>query len=513
LGRQLGQSSTIVGENLFECRTRVRRFDSVEGGQRFDLKEGIVHASILRCQYIIATRGLFSTEFTVPIQNFDLVILGGGSGGLACAQRAAEYGAKAAVVEPHRLGGTCVNVGCVPKKIMWNAADIALKVADAADYGFDVKVGDNDWALLKQKRDAYIERLNAIYARNLAAKGVAHVRGMGRFIDAHTVDAGGERLSAPHVVIATGGVPALPQLPGAELGITSDGFFALQRRPQRVAVVGSGYVACELAGAFHELGSQVEQFIRKDHVLTHFDVMLGRSLMREMRAQGVTIHEGIVPKALAQNSGAKTLIAADGREFPGFDAVLWAVGRTANVAELDLGRAGVTLTPANFILTDEYQNSNVPGVYAIGDVAGRTALTPVAIAAGRRLSDRLFGGKADRKLDYNNIPTVVFTHPPIGTVGLSESEARAMHGAAVKVYVADFTPLYHALTARKTHTDMKLVCVGPEEKIVGCHVIGAGADEMLQGFAVAIRMGATKREFDDTVAIHPTSAEELVTMR
>jgi glutathione reductase (NADPH) len=464
-------------------------------------------------QYIIAAFESFATEFTVSTQAFDLIVIGGGSGGLACAQRAAEYGAKAVVIESHRLGGTCVNVGCVPKKVMWNAAGVALSLADASDYGFDVKPGDNDWGALKRKRDAYIVRLNGIYARNLAAKGVIHVQGMARFIDAHTVEVNGERMTAPHIVIATGGVPILPDLPGAELGITSDGFFELERRPQRVAVIGSGYIACELAGAFHELGSEVELFIRKDHLLTHFDVMLGKSLMRETRAQGMTIHEHVVPAAVKDLSGLKTLVAADGREFEGFDVLLWAIGRSANVSRLDLNLAGVRIGDGDFVATDEFQSTDVPGIHAIGDVTGRAALTPVAIAAGRRLSDRLFTGKTDRRLDYNLIATVVFTHPPIGTVGLSENEARARYGDAVKVYVADFTPMYHALTTRKTHTDMKLVCVGPEQKIVGCHIIGAGADEMMQGFAVAIRMGATKRDFDDTVAIHPTSSEEFVTMR
>ncbi len=444
---------------------------------------------------------------------FDLISIGGGSGGLACAQRAAEYGAKAAVIESHRLGGTCVNVGCVPKKVMWNAAGIALSLADAADYGFDAGAGGSDWAVLKRKRDAYVLRLNGIYARNLEAKGIAHVHGTARFLDAHTIEVNGERLTAAHVVIATGGVPVVPALPGAELGITSDGFFGLERRPRRVAVCGSGYIACELAGAFHELGSQVEVFIRRDHLLTHFDAMLGISLMREMRALGIPIHEHIVPAALTQRSDLKTLVSADGREFDGFDAVLWAVGRRANVRALDLERAGVLLDANDYIVTDEFQNSVVPGVYAIGDVTGRAALTPVAIAAGRRLADRLFNGQAERRLDYGNIPTVVFTHPPIGTVGMTEREARARYGDTVKAYVAEFTPMYHALTTRKTRTDMKLVCVGPEQRIVGCHVIGTGADEMMQGFAVAVRMGATKRDFDDTVAIHPTSAEEFVTMR
>jgi glutathione reductase (NADPH) len=452
-------------------------------------------------------------EFTVSDQAFDLIVIGGGSGGLACAQRAAEYGAKAAVIESHRLGGTCVNVGCVPKKVMWNAAGVASSLADAADYGFDVTVGGNDWPLLKTKRDAYVLRLNGIYERNLSSKGVTYLRGAGRFLDKSSVEVNGGRMTARHIVIATGGRAIVPALPGAELGITSDGFFELERRPKRVAVVGSGYVACELAGAFHELGAEVEMFIRKEHLLMSFDAMLGKSLMREMHEQGITIHPRSIPARVREHSGLKIFTTADGGDFPGFDCLLWAVGRASNVAALDLGKAGVAVDDGDYVITDAFQNTNVPGIYSIGDVTGRAALTPVAIAAGRRLSDRLFGGKADRRLDYNLIPTVIFTHPPIGTVGASEAEARAQYGDAVKVYVADFTPMYHAFTTRKTHTDMKLVCIGPEQKIIGCHIIGTGADEMLQGFAVAIRMGATKRDFDDTVAIHPTSAEELVTMR
>jgi glutathione reductase (NADPH) len=452
-------------------------------------------------------------EFTVSDQAFDLISIGGGSGGLACAQRAAEFGAKALVIESHRLGGTCVNVGCVPKKVMWNAANVALSLADAQDYGFSVTAGGSDWPMLKAKRDAYVLRLNGIYERNLATKGVTYVRGTARFLDKQALEVNGMRLTAPHIVIATGGRAIVPMLPGAEHGMTSDGFFSLPQRPARVAVVGSGYIACELAGAFHELGSQVELFIRKDHLLTSFDAMLGKSLMREMQAQGITIHPRVIPASLREDSGLQTLVAHGGTEFAGFDCLLWAVGRAPNVQALDLQNAGVAVDDGNFVITDAFQNTNVAGVYAIGDVTGRAQLTPVAIAAGRRLSDRLFGGKADRRLEYSMIPTVVFTHPPIGTVGASEAEARAQYGDAVRVYVADFTPMYHALTARKTRTDMKLVCVGAEQRIVGCHIIGAGADEMLQGFAVAIRMGATKRDFDDTVAIHPTSAEELVTMR
>jgi glutathione reductase (NADPH) len=454
-----------------------------------------------------------TTERAVSTEAFDLISIGGGSGGLACAQRAAEYGARAAVIESGRLGGTCVNVGCVPKKIMWNASGLALALADAGEYGFDVTRGEHDWAALKRGRDDYVARLNGIYARNLAAKGVAHIKGRAHFVDAHTLEVDGSRYRGAHVIIATGGVPVVPPLPGAELGIVSDGFFELERRPQRVAVVGSGYVACELASAFQELGSRVELFVRTERLLTHFDGMLGKSMMREMRALGTVIHTRVVPAAVRALGGKNTLVAADGREFPDFDCVLWAIGRSANVADLDLGRAGVALDENGFVATDAFQNTNILGIYAIGDVTGRPALTPVAIAAGRRLSDRLFGANPERRLDYELIPSVVFAHPPIGTVGLSESEARARFGEEVKVYVAEFTPMYHALTTRKTHTDMKLVCVGHDEKIVGCHIMGLGAEEMLQGFAVAMRMGARKRDFDDTVAVHPTSAEELVTMR
>src|SRR5580692_5660655 len=279
-------------------------------------------------------RRFLATELMVSSEAFDLICIGGGSGGLACAQRAAEYGAKSAVIESGRLGGTCVNVGCVPKKVMWNAAGIADAIGDAGDYGFEIgkaaEAGGNDWSALKKKRDAYVARLNGIYARSLAAKGVAHIEGRAKFLDAHTVEVNGVRYTGTHVVIATGGYPDVPRVPGAELGITSDGFFELEARPQRVAVVGSGYVACELASAFHALGSETELFIRKDHLLTQWDVMLGKSLMREMLAEGLAIHTRVVPSALLEQSGRKTLVAADGREFPGYDCVLWAIGRSAH---------------------------------------------------------------------------------------------------------------------------------------------------------------------------------------
>jgi glutathione reductase (NADPH) len=445
---------------------------------------------------------------------FDLIVIGGGSGGLACAQRAADYGARVAMVEPGALGGTCVNVGCVPKKIMWNASEIAETRYDSADYGFPPAPEGHDWLALKAKRDAFVARLNAHYAHNLATRKVDHIVDHARFLDAQRIEAAGRTLAARHVVIATGGRPCIPAIPGASLGITSDGFFDLETRPQRVAVAGSGYIAVEFAGILEALGSQVTLIIRSQAILKMFDRLLGDRALEMLRENGVVIETGCRPEALVRTPQmGLELTLQDGRRLGHLDCVIWAVGRVPNVESLGLESAGVHLTTAGFIATDEYQATNVAGIYAIGDVTGRMPLTPVAIAAGRRLSDRLFDGQRERRLEYENVPTVIFAHPPIGTVGLSEEQARARHGEAVRVFTTSFVPLFHAMTNRKPRSHMKLVTVGPEEHIVGAHVIGPGADEMLQGFAVAVRMGARKRDFDDTVAIHPTSAEEFVTLR
>ncbi len=451
------------------------------------------------------------------MRQFDLLVLGGGSGGLATAQRAAEYGARVALFEPARLGGTCVNVGCVPKKVMWNAAELEAALEHAPYYGFDVRKNGHDWSKLKRGRDAYVARLNGIYARNLDKKGVTHVRAAAALAGPNeVVTTAGERFGAPHIVIATGGAPTLPTLPGIELAITSDGFFELERLPRRVAVVGAGYVAVELAGVFRALGSKVHLFARYDRVLRSFDTMLGDKLMAAMRSSGIELVTRFMPKAFARRPGESTTAveAEDGRRFAGFDTVLVAVGRTPATAALGLETAGVICSDAGHIVVDRYQNTSAPGIYAVGDVTGQGELTPVAIAAGRRLADRVFGGMPERHLSYDVIPTVLFTHPPIGTVGLSEQEARERYpNERIKIYTTEFVSMFYALTDVKPQTAMKLVCLGEDERVVGCHVIGLGADEMLQGFAVAVTMGARKRDFDDTIAIHPTSAEELVTMR
>jgi glutathione reductase (NADPH) len=444
---------------------------------------------------------------------FDLFVVGGGSGGLAAAQRAAEYGARVAVAEFAPLGGTCVNVGCVPKKLMWNAASIAHTIIDAKGYGFSVSSGEHDWAGLKARRDAYIARLNGIYESNLGRREVTLVKGRASLAGAGIVSVEGEQFRARHIIIATGGRPDVPRIEGAELGITSDGFFELETRPERVLIVGSGYVAVELGGVIRSLGSEVTIAVRRDGVLRDFDPMLREALMDQMRRDGIRIETAVVPAAACRGEDGLELLATDGRRLAGFDLILWAVGRVPNTEGLALDLAGVRTDGDGFIPVDEWQDTNVANIHAIGDVTGRVALTPVAIAAGRRLSDRLFGGMTERRLDYANIPTVIFSHPPIGTVGLSEPAAHALHGDAVRVYDGSFTPMFHALTERKVPAAVKLVTVGENERVVGCHVIGHGADEMLQGFAVALRMGACKRDFDDTVAIHPTTAEELVTLR
>ncbi len=446
-------------------------------------------------------------------QKFDLIVIGGGSGGLAHAQRAAEHGATAAVFENGRLGGTCVNVGCVPKKVMWYSASHAHNARFATDYGFDLTVNGHDWSKLKERRDAYVNRLNRIYQENLDKRKVSLIRGVARFADQNTVRVDDDDYHAENIVIATGGHPIVPGIHGAELGISSDGFFELPERPERVALVGAGYIAVELSGVFAALGSDTTVLVRKDGVLRSFDEMLRDEQHKSMARDGIKLETGVVPHALEQTTDGLKLIAEDGREFGSFDSVVWAVGRGPNTKSLHLHLAGVEADGYGFVPVDDYQATNVENIFALGDVTGREALTPVAIAAGRRLADRLYGGMTERHLEYRDIPTVIFAHPPIGTIGMTEAEAIAGFGDDVKVYESRFTPMLYALGDHKEPSAMKLVTVGPGEKIVGCHVIGDGADEMMQGFSVAVRMGATKRDFDDTVAIHPTSAEEFVTMR
>jgi glutathione reductase (NADPH) len=447
--------------------------------------------------------------------HYDLIAIGAGSGGLSAVERAAEYGARCAVIENAKVGGTCVNVGCVPKKIMYYGAEMAQALRNAPDYGFDVHVKGFDWAKLVQGREGYIKGINDWYHGYLKDLKIDEINGFASFVDAHTVEVDGKHYSADHIVIAPGSTPIIPDIPGAELGMTSDGFFALREQPKKVALVGAGFIAVELGGVFHALGSDASLFIRHDVVLSHFDRMIGETVTEQMRGDGIHLVTETNIQAVEQGPhGTIVLEDQDHNRYDGFDALVWCIGRRPNVDKLNLQAAGVRVNANGCIEVDEYQNTNVDNVYALGDVTCWYPLTPVAIAAGRRLSDRLFNNQSKRHLEYENIPVVVFSHPPVGTVGISENKAREIYGdKVVKVYTTEFTAMVHAFTEHKSKTAMKLVTVGEEEKVVGCHIVGVGADEMLQGFAVAIKMGATKRDFDNTVAIHPTSAEELVTMR
>lgn len=447
-------------------------------------------------------------------KKFDYLVIGGGSGGIASARRAAEYGAHTALFEDARLGGTCVNVGCVPKKVMWTTASIAEQLHDASGYGFSTGPVSFNWAEIKQRRDDYISRLNGIYARNLFNSKVETVPHRATFIDSNTIVANGEQYEAPHILIATGGTPTFPAIDGAELGISSDGFFELEDLPSRTVIVGAGYIAAEFAGVLQALGSKVSLILRKDTVLREFDNDLKETVMQSMSDAGMDIRTRTQLTSVHRDGDKLNIDLDNGEQLQSVDTLIWAIGRRPLSDDLNLEAAGVTLDDRSFIETDEFQNTSVSGIYAVGDVTGRAALTPVAIAAGRQLSDRLFDGQADARLEYENIPTAIFTHPPIGTVGMSEQAAIEKYGAdKVTVYRSSFVNMYYAVLDRKPKTVCKLICLGDEERVIGVHMVGDAADEVIQGFSVAVRMGATKADFDRTVAIHPTAAEELVTLR
>ncbi|QOF67919.1 glutathione-disulfide reductase [Actinobacillus sp. GY-402] len=454
-------------------------------------------------------------------KHYDYLAIGGGSGGIASVNRAASYGKKCAVIEAKHLGGTCVNVGCVPKKVMFYGAQIAEAIHHyAPDYGFDVSVNRFDFAKLVESRQAYIDRIHTSYNNVLAKNNVDVLNGFAKFVDAKTVevfyaDGSSEQVTADHILIATGGRPTIPAVKGAEYGIDSNGVFALKALPKRVAIVGAGYIAVELAGVFNSFKTETHLFVRKHAPLRNQDPLIVDTLLEVLEQDGIRLHTQAIPQEVVKNAdGSLTLKLEDGCETT-VDSVVWAIGREPTTDAINLQAAGVETNARGFVKVDKYQNTNVKGIYAVGDIIeGGIELTPVAVAAGRRLSERLFNHKPDEHLDYNLVPTVVFSHPPIGTVGLTEPKAIEQYGAEnVKVYKSSFTPMYSAITQHRQPCRMKLVCAGADEKIVGLHGIGFGVDEMIQGFAVAIKMGATKADFDNTVAIHPTGSEEFVTMR
>lgn len=447
--------------------------------------------------------------------HFDYLCIGGGSGGIASANRAARYGAKVGLIEAKDLGGTCVNVGCVPKKVMWHGAQIAEALhLYAKDYGFDVNVNQFDWGSLVDSRQAYIGRIHDSYNRVLGNNKIQVINGFAKFVDAKTVEVNGEHYTADHILIAVGGRPTIPRVPGAEYGIDSNGFFELQTQPKRVAVVGAGYIAVEIAGVLNALGSETHLFCRKESPIRTFDPMIKDTLMEVMAAEGPTLHTHSVPKEIVKESdGSLTLHLENGQHY-NIDTLIWAIGRHPATDAINLQATGVELNERGYIKVNEYQETNVKGIYCVGDImAGGIELTPVAVKAGRQLSERLFNNKPDAKMDYNLVPTVVFSHPPIGSIGLTEPDAIEKYGVEnVKVYQSSFTAMYTAVTSHRQPCRMKLICAGPEETVVGLHGIGYTVDEMIQGFAVAMKMGATKADFDAVVAIHPTGSEEWVTM-
>ena len=448
------------------------------------------------------------------MREYDIIAIGGGSGGIATMNRAGEHGAKAAVIEEKKLGGTCVNVGCVPKKIMWYGAQIAETFHQfGEDYGFKTTDLNFDFATLRRNREAYIDRARSSYDGSFKRNGVDLIEGHAEFVDSHTVSVNGELIRAKHIVIATGAHPSIPNIPGAELGGSSDDVFAWEELPESVAILGAGYIAVELAGVLHTFGVKTDLFVRRDRPLRGFDSYIVEGLVKEMERTNLPLHTHKVPVKLEKTAESITIHFEDGTSHTA-SQVIWATGRRPNVEGLQLEKAGVTLNERGFIQVDEYHNTVVEGIYALGDVTGEKELTPVAIKAGRTLSERLFNGKTTAKMDYSTIPTVVFSHPAIGTVGLTEEQAIKEYGQdQIKVYKSSFASMYSAVTSNRQESRFKLITAGSEEKVVGLHGIGYGVDEMIQGFAVAIKMGATKADFDATVAIHPTASEEFVTMR
>jgi glutathione reductase (NADPH) len=402
---------------------------------------------------------------------------------------------------------------------MWYAGQISDALKYANDYGFSQYLSEGkssfDWSTLVTNREAYIERIHAAYQRGFDANKVTVINGFAKFVDKNTVEVNGELITADHITIATGGRPTIPTIEGAEYGIDSDGFFALTTQPKSVAVVGAGYIAVELAGVFYALGSETHLVVRKEKPLRGFDNMLSDTLVEQMAKHGPTLHNHSTPERIEKLSDDRLMVhLSNGKTIGPVDTLVWAIGREPATDNINIAATGITLDKRGFIPTDKFQNTEIDGIYAVGDNTGRAQLTPVAVAAGRRLCERLFNNKPNEHLDYSGIATVVFSHPVIGTVGLTEDEAIAEYGKDnIKVYNSQFTALYQAITEDyRDPTRMKLICAGPEEKVVGLHSIGFGSDELLQGFAVAMKMGATKADFDNTVAIHPTSAEEFVTL-
>lgn len=446
----------------------------------------------------------------MPSFDYDLFVIGAGSGGVRASRMAAGHGARVAICEESRVGGTCVIRGCVPKKLLVFASQFSEHFADAAGYGWELGQSSFSWPDLIAAKDREIDRLNGIYHKLLDNAGVRLFEGRGRLLDRHTVEVGGQRVSAEKILIATGGRPWVPDIPGAELGITSDEAFHLETLPGRVLIAGAGYIAVEFAGIFNGLGSEVTLAYRRDLVLRGFDEDVRKAVESGMRGRGIDIQYHCAPARLERGGDGIEVTFSDDRAAT-YDCVMFATGRSPYTGDLGLEAAGVRTGPGNRIEVDAYSRTSVDNIFAVGDVTDRVNLTPVALMEGHAFADTQFGGM-DRPVEHANTPAAVFSQPPVGTVGLSESEAREACDA-VHIYRSTFTPMKYTLSGRQEKGVMKLVVDAASDRVLGCHMVGPDAPEIVQGFAVAIRAGLTKADFDRTIGIHPTSAEELVTLR
>ena len=442
--------------------------------------------------------------------DFDLFVIGAGSGGVRYSRIAAAAGARVGICEDDRVGGTCVIRGCVPKKLLVYGAHFGEEFEDAAGYGWSLGERSFDWAKLIANKDREIDRLNGVYKKLLSDAGVKLLVGRGRLVDAHTIDVGGQRVTADKIVIATGGRAVKPGIEGAGHGITSNEAFHLPSLPRRIVVVGGGYIAVEFAGIFNGLGAETTMVVRRDLILRGFDHDVRETLQREMARKGIIFRTNTEIVGIARVGDHYRCTTAAG-EAVETDLVMFATGRSPNTHDLGLERLGVTLNKAGAIAVDEWSQTTVPGLYAIGDVTDRINLTPVAIMEGHLLANSLFANRP-AKPDHTNVPSAVFSQPPVGTVGLTEEEARRVHGE-IDVYATSFRPMKYTLSGRQQQTFMKLVVDASSQRVVGAHMVGDDAAEIVQGLAVAIKAGATKQQFDATVGIHPTAAEEFVTMR
>ena len=441
--------------------------------------------------------------------DFDLFVIGGGSAGVRLARISAGHGAKVGIAEVKYWGGTCVNVGCVPKKLMVMAADYGFAAVDARGFGWEITQGPHDWQRFIAAKNAEITRLNAAYKSLLDRAGVTIFEAFAKFIDQHTLDIGGKRITAERIAIAVGGHPTRLAIPGAEHGIVSDDAFFLPERPRRVVIFGSGYIGVEFAGIFQGLGSQVHFVYRQPFPLRGFDQDLRAGLAETMAIDGIALHPNVTPVAIEKRSDNLRVLLSDGTAID-TDCAFFATGRAPNVHGLNLKAAGVTASANGAIKADPDYRTNIPHIYALGDVNDRLNLTPVATAAGHALADHLFGGQ-HRHVSLANVPTSVFSIPPIGTVGMTEADAAARGEA--KIYLTRFKPMRHNLTGRPRHSLMKLVVDAHTDLVLGAHMLGEDAPEIVQGLAIAITAGATKADFDRTIGIHPSAAEEFVTLR